>query len=215
MPQVVAAAGRVARRRRRRREVGRLASVSVQPSSPRECGGRVVERGRGAAALVVGGACRTRQVGDRGDRGAAAGGGAAGERRRVADDRDLAARDGEVRRPGRVGSRQRRADGGGRRELHEVVPARRDRPGQRRSPASVVPDADAYWIVQPLTSTVVDAAVEELDEVVREGRARVAATRVDLADDDVRGGAVARPARRARRRRRARTKRTRAATRGM
>ena len=109
-----------------------LASVSAQPASPRSAGGRVADRRRGTAAFEVDGPAVPDEVGDRRDGRAAPGSARRSQRRRVAHDRDLATGDGEVRRARRVGGRQRRTDGGGRRELHEVVAAGRDRAGQGR-----------------------------------------------------------------------------------
>jgi len=69
------------------------------------------------------------------------------------------------------------------------VPARRDRPGQcgrlpRGAAGGGVLDRPAADVHGRRT------AVEELDEVAREGRAGVAAAGVDLAHDDVGRGAA-------------------------
>ena len=183
-PQDTIGTGRVPGRRRARGEVGRVRVGVRAPVSGTDRGRRVVDGGRCAAAFVVPGGAVPDQVGDGRDGRAASGGRSAGERRRVTDDRDLAARDGEVRRAGRVGRRQGCADGGGRRELHEVVPPGCDRPGQ----GGRLPGRPAGRGVLDRPAADVDggrSTVEQLDEVVREARAGVAATGVDLADDDV------------------------------
>src|SRR5581483_9489139 len=176
--------GRVPRAGGARGEVGRVC-VGVDAAGPRAHGrGRVAERRSGRRSLVVGRRAVADEVGDGREGGAAARGGATCERARVADERDLAARRRQVRRPARVGGRERRADGGGRRELHEVVAAGRDRPGERR----LLPRRAGCRRVLHRPAADVDggrAAIQELDVVVRVRGTGVAAARVDLTDDDV------------------------------
>ena len=135
-------------------------------------------------SLVVGCRAVSDEVGNERIRRAAP---TTGQRRDCAGQRDLAARDGEVRRSGGVRHRQRRADRP-RRKLDEVAPARLHRPGKR-----------SYLPGRPRPRRVLDRpapevgrrapAVEQLDEVVATRRARVAAAREDLADDHGRRGA--------------------------
>src|SRR5581483_3851507 len=169
--------GRVARGRRRGGEV-RPVVVRVRAAvAIAQVRGRVAEaRGRGGA-LVVGRGAVADQIDDLGVARAASGRGAAGEQRAVTYERHLAAGVGEVRRAGRVGGRKRRSHRSGGRELHEVVAARGDRAVQR----SRLPARPACGGILDRPAAHVDggrATVEQLDEVVREGGAAVAAAGV-------------------------------------
>ena len=176
----------VARSRRRRDEIGRIVAG---------VGAAVV---RAKRRVRVGGArCRPRtfevarrsipdEVLDKGIGRAASGGSTARDCGRSANERDLPARRCEIARPGRVGSRKRGADRASGRQLDEVVPAGADRSRQRRG----LPRRARGSGVLDRPPGHVDrrgSAVEELDVVVAEACAAVAAAAVDLADDDARG----------------------------
>lgn len=169
--------------------------------SPRRCrpyrcsaagaqvGGRVRERRSGAGPFEVGRRAPADQIRDLRARRAASGGGAAGWGRGVAYERDLAACVGEIRRTGRVGRGKRRAHGCRGCHLHEIEAPGLDRSRERCR----LPRRSTRRRVLNGPAADVDrggAPVEEFDVVVRVRRARVATSRVDLADDDVRGGAV-------------------------
>ena len=176
---------RIARLRCDRCEVGGVVARVGAAGCAALRGGRARERGRAARALVVGRAAVADEIADRGRCGATPGGGTAREYGRVLDQGDLATGCGEVRRAGGVGRRQRGSDGGGRRELDQVMPAGCDRTAERgRRPART---GRARILDGPVTQVDAGGAgVEELDEVVREGRAGVPTAGVDLADDDAR-----------------------------
>src|SRR5439155_26299232 len=104
-------------------------SVRIRVAAPRA---RAQSRGRGAErrgrtrALEVRGGAVPDEVLDEPVTRAAAGDRAAGERRAVANEGDLAAGCREVRRARGIRCGQRRADGGRRAELDEVVVPRLD-----------------------------------------------------------------------------------------
>ena len=151
----------------RRRRAGRRV-VLVRPGA-----GRALEVVRGAVADEVphaGGARRSRRRSQRGCRG---------------DQRDLAAGRGHRDRAGRVGGRQGDRAAGAGALLDQVVPAGRD------APVSAVtwPGGAGRGGVLHRPAGEVDrrrGRVAQLDEVVGERGAGVAATAVHLADHDVR-----------------------------
>jgi hypothetical protein len=166
------------------REVG-VVVVGVRAAAcVADCGRRCTRGGRGRRALVVGGGAVADEIAHRGDRRAAARRRAARERGRVVDERHLATGGGEVRRARGVRGGQRGSRGASGGELHEVVAARAERAGEGRH----LPGRPGCGRVLDRPAGQVDgrrAPVEELDVVVREGRAGVAAPAVDLADDEV------------------------------
>ena len=115
--------------------------------------------------------------------------GAAGQRGRGGDQRDLAAGARTSR-----SSRSRRGSAAAvvppapARLLDQVVPAGRDAPGQRGDLVRRCRSAEAYCTDQPVRSTAAERRVAQLDEVVGERGAGVAAAAVHLADRDVRRG---------------------------
>ncbi len=162
-----------------------LASVSPHPPDPRAAAVVLSIASARRTALVVGCGAVADEVGDRGDGGAAPG----RSRHRRAPSCSAPLR---PCRPRRRGSRCRSRPGPGSAaadrpsggELDEVVAAGCDRPGERGH----LPRRARRRRVLERPAGDVDrgrAAVEELDEVVREGRAGISAAREHLADDDV------------------------------
>src|SRR5262249_8320466 len=143
-----------------------------------------------AASFVVRRAAVADQILEAGGRRAAAGRSPAGERRRIVDDRDLAAGYREVRGAGRVGRRQRRSVGSTGGELDEIAAARGNRAAERgRTPAGA---RGRRVLERPaVDGDRARATVEELDVVVRVGSAAVAACGVELLDDDAARAAAA------------------------
>ena len=183
--------GGVARRRGCAREVARvrvrIRAAVVGPKSR----GRVVEAGRSAGALEVARGSVADQVSNVGVCGATPGRRPTGQGGRASHERDLASGIGKVRRACRIGRRKRSADCGRRGELDEEELARLDRAAERRD----LPARAGRGCVLDRPTADVDrrsAAVEQLDEVVRIGRAAVAAARVHLADDHVGGSTLRR-----------------------
>ena len=120
-------------------------------------------------------------------------GGVAPEGGRPVGERDLARGPGHVDR-GRIVEirrRQRSSHGRGARLADEQVLPRRERAGELRQLPRVRTEVAGACSARVLERLAVQrdrdgAAVEDLDVVVREGRTRVPAATVDLADDEIR-----------------------------
>ena len=138
-----------------------------------------------AGALEIAGAAIADEVFDGWVCGTGTGRRAARERSGAADERDLPTRRCEIARSRRIGSRQRRADRRTRCKLDQVVAPGRHCSRERRC----LPRRSGRGRVLHRPPRDVDGAcagIEELYEVVLEGRAAVTAAAVDLAHDDAR-----------------------------